>query len=92
MADLSREELAKLCKISGLSMSDQEAEEFMGELAQLIDYTDEIVNIELGIELEANKSVNVFREDKVYAQDSDQATSAFQDTEDDHLVVPKVLD
>lgn len=92
MVDLSREELDKICKMSGLSMNDKEADEFIQDLKQLIAYTDEIVKIELGIELEANKSVNVFREDKVYSQDSGDATTAFQETEDDHLVVPKVLD
>ncbi len=92
MIELSKQELEKLAKMSGLKISDQEAEEFVFQLKSVIGYTDEIMGLDVGSELEASKSVNVFREDKVYSQDEIDIDLVFQKKEDDYLSVPKILD
>lgn len=92
MIELSKHELEKIAKMSGLKISDQEAEEFVFQLKSVIGYTDEIMGLDVGSELEAFKSVNVFREDKVYSQDEIDANLVFQKKEDDYLSVPKILD
>ncbi len=92
MVDLSRRELEKLAKISGLSFSEQEAEALRSDLIKFLEYSWQIMQVSSGVESESFRNVNVFREDKVYAQDSAKLTAVFQKKKDGFLVVPKVLD
>lgn len=92
MIDLSKEEVAKLAKISGLEISEAEAEQLVKDLKALLSYTQEIVNLEISTETETRKNVNVFREDKAYNQDTVDVENIFPRKIDDYLVVPKILD
>ncbi|MFC1854272.1 Asp-tRNA(Asn)/Glu-tRNA(Gln) amidotransferase subunit GatC [Candidatus Dependentiae bacterium] len=92
MSDLSTQELEKLAKLSGLALSEEESKAFEGQLKQLLDYTEEITNLSLGAEVEATRSVNVFREDKVIKKKTDDVTGTVSKFENNYFVVPKVLD
>lgn len=92
MFDLSKEEVAKLAKISGLYISSDEADQLVQDLRALLSYSQQIVELEINIESEAKKNVNVFREDKTYAQDVVDTQNVFARKIDDYLVVPKILD
>ncbi len=92
MIDLSKEELAKLAKFSGLQMSEQESEELIQDLRVLLSYSQQILELAVGAEAEENKSVNVFREDKVYNQSAINVNDVFEHKLNEFLVVPRILD
>ncbi len=92
MADLTKQELEKIAKMSGLKISEQDVEEFVFQLKSVIEYTNEIMGLDVGTEFETHKNVNVFREDKVYNQNVVDIDKVFQKKEDDYLSVPKILD
>jgi len=92
LIDLSKEELAKLAKISGLHVSAQEAESLRNDLQTFLTYSQQIIDVEITKELEASKNVNVFRDDKVYQQHDVDVENVFAHHHDAYLVVPKILD
>ncbi|MCK4499653.1 Asp-tRNA(Asn)/Glu-tRNA(Gln) amidotransferase subunit GatC [Candidatus Babeliales bacterium] len=92
MSDINRQELEKIAKLSGLTLTEKEATEFAIQLKKVLDYTEEITNLSLGTEVEATRSVNVFREDKAKKQDANPILEIAPKTKDTFFVVPKVLD
>jgi aspartyl-tRNA(Asn)/glutamyl-tRNA(Gln) amidotransferase subunit C len=91
MVELSKEELVKLAKMSGLSLTEQELVELRGQLKMLLEYTDEIMALSLGEEVEATRSINVFREDKVKVRDSEAIVANSPNNNGSYFVVPKIL-
>lgn len=92
MVKLGKEELGKLAKLSGLQLSEEESTELQSQLKLLLDYTDELRNLEDGEEVEATRSINVFREDKVKARDSKEIVQGAPGSQASYFAVPKILE
>lgn len=89
---LSNEELEHLGKLSGLSLTKEEKRDFLNQLQEVLSYTDELSNLDLGAEVEANRGVNVFRDDKAHRYPSKEILEIMPVTKGSHIVVPKTLD
>lgn len=90
---LTSDELQKLAKLSGLSLSQEEETLFLKDLQKILDYTQDIASLALTDVLQSsNKAINVFREDKVKPCEANAILSkALSISEDSYFIVPKVL-
>jgi len=68
MSGLTREDVLKLAKLSRLRLSDEEIEKYQAELSELIEYVEQLKNVDTD-ELEPTNQVtglkNVWREDEI---------------------------
>jgi len=92
MEILTRDELAKIAKLSGLLLTAEEESRFLRELQQILDYTKHLHSLPGTEALQSNKGINVFREDKIRPSEASTILRNAQAvSEDGYFMVPKVL-
>ena len=66
MADLTRDDVLKLAQLARLQLTDQEVQEFSGELTAILHYVEQLQNVDVsGLKPtnQVNGLINVMRED-----------------------------
>ena len=92
MVHFSREELLHLAELSALQLDDVEVKELERQLQITLEYVEQLDEVVVGVEQEALRSINVFRDDKVVEFNSDLLLEQAPQVEDNCFVVPKILD
>lgn len=89
---LTKEELSKIANFSCLSLSENEEKKFLDDLQKILANIEQLKNIpETEDHFQTNKTMNVFREDKIRPSESEIVMQYAQSTENNQFVVPKVL-
>ena len=91
MAKLEVEELKKIVSMSSFRLTDQEVEDFVSQIKTLLDYIQELSDVELASGVDKARNINVFRDDKTVIYDSTPLLDQAPQREDSYFVVPKVL-
>jgi aspartyl/glutamyl-tRNA(Asn/Gln) amidotransferase C subunit len=92
VSNLDRKEIEKIASLSCFKLTEGEALEFVAQVKEVLEYTEVISNVSLGAEVEATRSINVFREDKVIKKDSSSIISIAPKSDGKHFVVPRTID
>ncbi len=92
MADFNKEELLKIAKLSALNLSEKEADTFTQQLNKVLDFVEQIKEVEVSQQSGAIKNVNVLRLDEVIPTDSNEILNLSPDRQESYFVVPKILD
>lgn len=89
---LTKDELARLTKLSCLALDSKEEIKFLDDLQKILSYIDQI-NLQAGVEevSQVTKNINVFREDKVKPSEADVILKYAQNVKNGQFVMPKVL-
>jgi len=93
---ITREELKKVAHLARLELSEQEVEEFTGDLNAILQTAEELQSIDTeGVQptMYAVNLQNVFREDKVAESfPQEVALANAPDPKDGYFRVPKIMD
>ena len=93
MAELHRDELFRLAELTALKLSDQEADDLLVDLRNLINYTDELMAVDLKPERPVIGAVNVLRSDAIAPSNtSSELLAQAPQTDDAYFVVPQIID
>ena len=92
MIKISREELLKLAKLSGLSLDENEIPLLIKDLEDVLTYAARVKDVASNIEIPSNKNINVFREDVVVSTDPKDILNQAPEKEADLFVVPKIIE
>jgi aspartyl-tRNA(Asn)/glutamyl-tRNA(Gln) amidotransferase subunit C len=96
MSEISPDDVRHIAMLSRLKLKDEEIESFTHELAAILGYMDQLMELDVeGVEPTAHAVTvqNVFREDVVRPSfEPDQALSNAPQRENSYFRVPKVLD
>src|SRR4051812_42178141 len=96
MADLSRDDVLKLARLARLDLTDEEVDEFAGELSAVLGYVEQLKNVEVS-GLKPTSQVtglkNVMREDTVidYGMTPQDLMRNVPQTQDDHIKVKRMI-
>ncbi len=91
MIKFDKEELFKIAELSSLKLHEEEAEVLVKQIQLVLNYTEELNQIELAKEAAPTKNVNVFREDEIRQKDSSPLLQQAPNRKDNYFVVPKIL-
>ena len=92
MATIDKEELLKIAKLSGLTMSASEVELFTGQIQKVLTFIDELQSVTITTTAEPVGNVNMIREDiPQISKDTPPLELAIQ-KDNGYFVVPKILD
>ena len=86
------EELLKLAELSALQLDDEEVKAFGPQLEVLLEYLDELNEVQIIKGLDAARNINVFREDRVVITDSKGCLEQAPLLSGTAIVVPRILD
>ena len=96
MAAISREEVAHLARLSRLAVTEQELDQFAGQLdviLQSVSAVGDIATADIPPTSHAVPLTNVFREDVVgHTFTAEQALSGAPDSDENRFKVPAILD
>lgn len=88
----SREELLKVAKLSALNLSESDVDLFTQQLNKVLEFVDQIKEVEISATAEQVKNRNILREDVVVPTDSTDILNLAPDKQECYFVVPKILD
>lgn len=91
MSTFTREELLKVAELSLLKLQEKEVDLFASQLQVIIDYTQELANVDTKNVQEPIRPINVFREDKVVRFDSEAILNNAAQTEEQYFVLPQII-
>lgn len=91
MVKFDKEELLKLADLSALKLYDDEIDDLVNQIQKLLEYTEELENVQLSTEALPVRNVNVFREDEIIKFDSKKILNQAPQQKDGFFVVPKIL-
>ncbi len=93
---LTREEVAEIAFLARLRLGEDEAERLRGELSKILDYVEELRELDTGGVEPMTHAVPMdcpLREDVVTPPlSADEALAEAPEREDDYFVVPRVVD
>lgn len=93
---LKKEDIQRLASLSKLHLSDQEAQQFTQEIIKIIDFVEELQEVETdGLEptYHGNNLMNVYREDEpVQADYTDALIENAPDHQDGYVKVPVMIE
>ena len=92
MSNLDTKEIERIASLSCFKLTKEEVLEFSAQIKAVLEYTEVISNISLGAEVEATRSINVFREDKAIQKDSSSIISIAPKSDGKYFVVPRTID
>jgi aspartyl/glutamyl-tRNA(Asn/Gln) amidotransferase C subunit len=92
MVQFTREELLHIAELSSLHLDESELSQLGDQLRQTLEYVEQLDEVVLGVEQEALRSINVFRDDKVVTTDSARLLEQAPQREENYFVVPKILE
>ncbi|MCA9325030.1 Asp-tRNA(Asn)/Glu-tRNA(Gln) amidotransferase subunit GatC [Candidatus Saccharibacteria bacterium] len=96
MSKLSRDDILKLAQLSRLALTDDEVDEFAGEMSEILQYVEQLKNVDVK-DLEPTSQVtgltNVMRQDEVidYGYKPEELLQNLPDQQDGQIKVRKVL-
>ena len=96
MAKLLRSDVLKLAQLCSLELSDEETSEFMGELNQILDFVEQLKNVDtegLSPTNQVTGLINVMREDVPidYGYQPKELLSNVPVVKDDHIQVKRMV-
>lgn len=96
MAKLTREDVLKLAQLARLDLSDEEVEEFAGELSAILQYVEQLGSVDVkGLKptQQITGLTNVSREDKVldYGYDPKDLLINVPETKDDLIKAKRMI-
>ncbi|MFH1461719.1 MAG: Asp-tRNA(Asn)/Glu-tRNA(Gln) amidotransferase subunit GatC [bacterium] len=91
MINFDKEELLKLADLSALKLYDDEIDDFVDQIKKLLDYTNELEQVELSTQSAPTININVFRQDVTIKFDSTSLLNQAPQEKDGFFVVPKIL-
>jgi len=96
MTTLTREDVLKLARLSRLSLTDQEVDEYLKELTQVLQYVEQLGDVDVeGLEptTQVTGLKNVMREDSVmdYGISRDDLLRLAPNTQDDLIKVKRMI-
>lgn len=96
MTTLTREDVLKLARLSRLSLTDQEVDEFLTELTQVLEYVEQLGDVDVaGLEptTQVTGLTNVMREDAVadYGVGREDLLRLAPKTQDDLIKVKRMI-
>ena len=96
MTTLTREDVLKLARLSRLSLTDQEVDEFLTELTQVLEYVEQLGDVDVaGLEptTQVTGLTNVMREDAVadYGVGREDLLCLAPKTQDDLIKVKRMI-
>lgn len=92
MIKLSRNEIMHLASLSRIEVDEDEVEHLIKNLEETLTYAARVQQIASGAHESIEKNVNVFREDKVIATDSEPLLANAPKKEEQYFVVPVILE
>lgn len=91
MIKFNKKDLLKLANLSALELYEDETEDFIIQIKKLLEYIQELENVELSTEALPIKNINVFRDDYIEKFDSKKILEQAPKEKDGFFVVPKIL-
>ncbi|HUS26441.1 MAG TPA: Asp-tRNA(Asn)/Glu-tRNA(Gln) amidotransferase subunit GatC [Nevskiaceae bacterium] len=96
MATLSREDVLKLARLARLHLTDEEVEEFAGELNSILQYVEQLQQVDVaGIKPTSQVTglKNVMRDDTVadYGVSQDELLRLVPNVQDGHIKVKRMI-
>ena len=96
MTKLTREDVLKLARLARLTLTDEEIEEFTGEISAILQYVEQLQDVDLeGLmpTYQVTGLTNVMRQDKVkdYGYAPADLLKNAPETEDDHIKVKRMI-
>jgi len=97
MAKLSRDDVLKLAKLSGLELSEEEIKAFITEIESILTYVEQLQAVDLSAYRPTNqvtglKNVERADEPRDYGINRDKLMMNLPDSEDGYIKVRRVLD
>jgi aspartyl/glutamyl-tRNA(Asn/Gln) amidotransferase C subunit len=92
MNKISREALLQIAETSNLRLTEAELDLISSNIAHLVAYSQEIMDVTTVPGVDGNKPMNVFREDKAIPfKDTDKILNEAPDQDNNSFVVPNIL-
>ncbi len=91
MEALSKSELNRLAKLSGLELTEEEELRFIKDLQAILEYVEKINAVTTFQALGTSKNINVFREDRVRPSEAADILTNATVVENNCFTVPKIL-
>lgn len=96
MSNITRDDVLKLAKLSRLTLTDEEVDQFTGELAAILEYVEQLQQVDVdGVEptYQVTGLSNVMRSDveKSYGPDAAQLLKNAPKTEKNHFKVRRMV-
>lgn len=92
MATLNRSELLKFIELTALKLSEEETDKLLSELGDLLSYTDEILQANIGATCPTPRNTNILRDDVVAPYAGRSLTADAPEADAPYFVVPKIVD
>lgn len=91
MTKITKEELLRLARISGLSFTDNELPQIMTQLESVLTYAQRVTEIAGDAPAVTFEQSNVFREDYVVPYNAESLLERAPDCDENFFVVPRIL-
>lgn len=96
MADLTRDDILKLARLSRIDLTDEEVDAFAGELTAILGYVEHLDRVDVGDRKPTSQVTgleNVTRKDEVrdYGYEPKQLLENVPETEDDQIKVKRMI-
>jgi aspartyl-tRNA(Asn)/glutamyl-tRNA(Gln) amidotransferase subunit C len=92
MINFNLDELRKIAKLSSLQLNDEEIKAFALQIKTVLEYLEELDEVQVTDGREIVRNINVCREDKPIETDSSRLLAQAPETMQTYFVVPKILD
>ena len=92
MADITKDEVLKIARLSKIWLKESEIEPMQKHLADVITYAQRVKEIMEDVEVPSTLNVNIFREDLSVKTESEPILKQAPEKEDNFFVVPSILD
>lgn len=91
MAEFNKEDLLKVAKLSALDLSEKEIENFGEQLKNVLNFIEQIKEVDVQNDFELIRNKNLFREDQVIESNPNEILNAAPQQQLNYFVVPKIL-
>ncbi|MFH0897991.1 MAG: Asp-tRNA(Asn)/Glu-tRNA(Gln) amidotransferase subunit GatC [bacterium] len=92
MVKFDKEELLNIAKLSALELDAQEIELFEDQIAKILNFAEQLQQVDATAEANPIQNTNILREDKVQQSDAGTILAQAPQQEIGYFVVPKILD
>ena len=92
MVNLAKEELYKIAQLSALKLEAKELELFRQHISDILNYVDQLQEVQLIKESNATHNINIFRDDEIKACAANNILEQAPQEENRYFVVPKILE
>jgi aspartyl-tRNA(Asn)/glutamyl-tRNA(Gln) amidotransferase subunit C len=92
MTMITKDELVKIAKLSGVNVADNEVDHFTSQVQKVLGFVDQLQEVTVTTAAESVSNVNIFRPDVCQASAADSPLDAAPQRQDRYFVVPRILD